>query len=199
MPKITKRVVDGAQPDPGRRFTIWDTEIKGFGLLVLPSGVKSYVYQYRTAEGGRGVRPSASMAPSRLTRLAPKPKRVAGGRWRRRPLDEKRERGNAATVAEVLEAYLASEAFPARRHDPSDRQGPHPSASAPAARASVRSMPSHRERHRTGSRGHPRRQDGEDEKMGRRALPVSRGGDGAARKCDSPAAQPSWPGRSARG
>ncbi len=48
--KITKRVVDaaGARAD---RFIIWDAEIKGFGVLVLPTGVKSYFYQYRTPEG----------------------------------------------------------------------------------------------------------------------------------------------------
>ena len=49
MPKITKKTVAAAVPQAERR-TIWDTEIKGFGLLVLPSGVKSYVYNYRTQE-----------------------------------------------------------------------------------------------------------------------------------------------------
>ena len=50
MSKITKRVVDAAVPKPDR-YIIWDEEIKGFGLLVMPSGIKSYFYQYRTAEG----------------------------------------------------------------------------------------------------------------------------------------------------
>jgi hypothetical protein len=46
MPKITKRVVDAAAPKQDR-YIIWDGEIKGFGLLVMPSGIKSYFYQYR--------------------------------------------------------------------------------------------------------------------------------------------------------
>lgn len=50
---ITKRMVDGAQPG-ARQAVLWDSDVKGFGLLVLPSGTKSYVYQYRV--GGRGAR-----------------------------------------------------------------------------------------------------------------------------------------------
>ena len=50
---ITKRAVDAAQPGD-RQLLLWDTEVKGFGLLVLPSGTKSYVFQYRI--GGRGSR-----------------------------------------------------------------------------------------------------------------------------------------------
>jgi hypothetical protein len=44
--------VDAASPDPSRRrLYLWDTEIKGFGLLVLPSGIKNYIFRYRTPEG----------------------------------------------------------------------------------------------------------------------------------------------------
>lgn len=50
---ITKRTVDGYEPQD-RQFILWDSgdgAVKGFGLLVLPSGVKSYIFQYRL--GGR--------------------------------------------------------------------------------------------------------------------------------------------------
>lgn len=50
---ISKRSVDAAHPKD-RQFVLWDVDIKGFGLLVLPSGTKSYIYQYRL--GGRGSR-----------------------------------------------------------------------------------------------------------------------------------------------
>ena len=48
--KFTKRTVHAAQYADKRIF-VWDSEVKGFGPQVLPSGIKSYVFQYRTAEG----------------------------------------------------------------------------------------------------------------------------------------------------
>lgn len=53
---ITKRAVDACQPRD-RQFVLWDAgdkSVKGFGLLVLPSGNKSYVFQFRL--GGRAGR-----------------------------------------------------------------------------------------------------------------------------------------------
>jgi len=46
MPKITKRLVDAANPS-SKEFFIWDDEITGFGLRVLPTGRKSFVLKYR--------------------------------------------------------------------------------------------------------------------------------------------------------
>lgn len=48
--KITKRSVDVAIPSANQTF-LWDTEVKGFGLKILPSGKRTYIFQYRT--GGR--------------------------------------------------------------------------------------------------------------------------------------------------
>jgi hypothetical protein len=46
MSKITKREVDSARR-AGAEYFIWDDELRGFGLRVLPSGAKSYVVQFR--------------------------------------------------------------------------------------------------------------------------------------------------------
>ena len=55
MPKITKRVVDAFQPaSDGRDRFMWDTgdgALKGFGVRGKPSGVASYLVQYRNKEG----------------------------------------------------------------------------------------------------------------------------------------------------
>src|SRR4051794_36695403 len=51
--KLTKRVVDEAKPSVND-LLIWDTQLKGFGLKVTPTGKKVYLYQYRI--GGRAGR-----------------------------------------------------------------------------------------------------------------------------------------------
>ncbi len=56
--KLTKRVVDALKaPEPSkvrvkvRESFSWDRELRGFGVQVTPSGLKSFVIQYRNAEG----------------------------------------------------------------------------------------------------------------------------------------------------
>lgn len=43
--KITKRVVDAAEPATTDRF-LWDQELPGFGLKITPKGAKTYIFQY---------------------------------------------------------------------------------------------------------------------------------------------------------
>lgn len=51
MSRLTKRAVDAlAKPAEGQDF-LWDGEIRGFGVRVVPSGLKTFVVQYRNAEG----------------------------------------------------------------------------------------------------------------------------------------------------
>jgi integrase len=51
MSRLTKRTVDAlAKPAEGQDF-LWDGEIRGFGVRVVPSGLKTFVVQYRNAEG----------------------------------------------------------------------------------------------------------------------------------------------------
>lgn len=111
MPKISKRVVDAAQPGP-RPAYVWDVEIKGFGLQILPSGMKSYVYQYRTAEGR-----SRRATIGKHGDWTPEQARETAEDWRelvrrgKDPLAEKQKRREAHTVAELLDEYLASPKF----------------------------------------------------------------------------------------
>lgn len=107
MPKITKRLVDAAEPKAEKWF-IWDDEIPGFGLAVMPSGVKSYILRYRTAEardrrltlGRHGVlTPDKARAKARETLVA-----VNGGGD---PLAERRNRRAGATMNDLFDRYEA--------------------------------------------------------------------------------------------
>ena len=52
--RISKRMVDALCPSD-KPSIVYDAELKGFGCRVMPSGVKSYVVEYRPGAGGRGV------------------------------------------------------------------------------------------------------------------------------------------------
>lgn len=52
--KITKRLVDSLQPEAAR-YVVYDTEVKGFGVRVTPSGAATYIVEYRPDGGGRNV------------------------------------------------------------------------------------------------------------------------------------------------
>lgn len=183
MPKITKRTVDAAAFDPGRRYYVWDTEIRGFGLLVLPSGVKSYIYRYRTPEGTERratIGKHGTVTPDEARGKAGDLRRAVGEG--RDPLAEKKERRLAATVGDVLDAYLESEAF----------KGKAASTRATDKGRIVRHLKPllgrlHVETLRPGDveRAFAAIRDGKTakrEKMGPRALARVRGGEGAARK-----------------
>ena len=53
MSKLTKKSVDDTNALP-KPYLLWDGELRGFGLQVLPSGVKTYILQYRN--GARSSR-----------------------------------------------------------------------------------------------------------------------------------------------
>lgn len=50
MPKLTKRLIDATAPRKTEVVT-WDTELRGFGFRVRPSGHRSFIVQYRNAQG----------------------------------------------------------------------------------------------------------------------------------------------------
>lgn len=49
--KLNKRNVDAFAPPKDKQAVLWDSEIRGFGVRALPSGLKTFIVQYRNIEG----------------------------------------------------------------------------------------------------------------------------------------------------
>jgi len=49
MPKLTKRFVESIVPDPQKPLKYWDDEVRRFGVVVLPSGRRTYCIEYRNS------------------------------------------------------------------------------------------------------------------------------------------------------
>jgi integrase len=108
LPRITKKIVDQAVAKNGKRRLLWDVELKGFGLLILPSGTKTYIANYRVAGrqqrqviGRHGVL-TPEQARDRARRILAA---VADGRD---PVAERRSNQlGRMTVADLADLYLA--------------------------------------------------------------------------------------------
>ena len=104
MPKITKRLVDAFEPRPAEYF-VWDSEIPGFGLRVLPSGRKGYVVQYRAGRRSRRI----SLGPSAVVTCEQARIRaisiVAAAHNGEDPAAERDAGRNAITVKELADRF----------------------------------------------------------------------------------------------
>ena len=49
--KLTLRSINEIKPDPSKDIYVWDDELAGFGLRIKPSGVYSFMLQYRNQNG----------------------------------------------------------------------------------------------------------------------------------------------------
>lgn len=113
MPKIDKSLVDSKKPHKTKRIYIWDDKISGFGLQILPSGVKSFVFQFRNAQGDsrRATigRHSETLTAEQARTKAKAMRRIVedGGD----PLGVKQEQRDALTVGAILDLYLGSAKF----------------------------------------------------------------------------------------
>ena len=106
MPKLTKIVVDRALPRDSQ-YTLWCSELKGFGVFVLPSGTRTYFVDYRNANnvrrrmklGRHGVITAEQARTLAIQALAD----VAKGND---PLENRNSARKAITVKELCELYI---------------------------------------------------------------------------------------------
>jgi integrase len=111
MARISKRIVDAARARAKPAF-VWDSALAGFGLLTLPTGAKSFVFQYRNAEHrtrrvtiGKVGSLTAEHARAIANDMS---RKVKGGGD---PLADKAAARDALTVAALLDRYTASHRY----------------------------------------------------------------------------------------
>jgi integrase len=116
--KITKRLVDGLRPKE-RLYIIYDTDLKNFGVRVMPSGLATYVVEYRPDGGGRKVS-KKRMSLGRVGELTPEQARALAQdrlgevRHGRDPLADRQTKRREINVSELIDLWEA-ENPPGRR------------------------------------------------------------------------------------
>ena len=105
--KITKRLIDRLLPGAASDIFIWDSELKGFGVRLKPSGAASYLVQYRTPQGQ-----TRRLAFARVGTKTPEEARkrarsllneVSDGGD---PSSSRKQTRDALTVQQLCEAYM---------------------------------------------------------------------------------------------
>lgn len=106
MPKLTKSIVDGADLR-GKQYTIWCSELKGFGAYIHPTGKRSYFVDYRS-DGGRRrmtIGTHGVITTEQARKLAIE---TMGGVVLQKadPLLERKTRRKSLTVSQLCDQYM---------------------------------------------------------------------------------------------
>jgi len=114
MSRLTKRFVDIVQPLEKDRFE-WDDDLPGFGLRIKPSGIKSYIVQYRHEGHSRRITLGRHgvLTPDEARKMARiELGRVAHGND---PAKERQDARQAPTMNDLTADYLERHAKPNNR------------------------------------------------------------------------------------
>ncbi|WP_375698169.1 tyrosine-type recombinase/integrase [Pseudophaeobacter sp. TrK17] len=109
MAKLTKRAVDALEP-AAKDYFVWDSQIAGFGLRVMPSGAKTYQAQYR--KGGRTRRVSVGRHGKITVEEARKLAKEITGQVAKgeNPAEDISQHRKAPTVAALCERFFEAHA-----------------------------------------------------------------------------------------
>src|SRR3978361_208186 len=110
--KLTRRTV-AAIPPVAKPTVFYDTDLKGFGLKVFPSGALSWIVEYRPGAGGRGISKRRMVLGSAKTVTPEEARDRASGilaevRLGGDPAAARTESRAAETVLELFEAFMNS-------------------------------------------------------------------------------------------
>lgn len=113
--KIDSHSVESLAPD-AKEQVLWDADLPGFGVRVKPSGVRSYIIQYRNGEG-RSCRLTLGqhgpLTPDEARRMAEL--HLAAARHGDDPVARQRPGRRADTVMALCERYMEDHAIPNKR------------------------------------------------------------------------------------
>ena len=111
MPQLTKRLAESIKPDPARDIVVGDSELPGFGIRVWPSGKRTYILYFRTAEGRQRKPTIGQHGP-----ITAEQARNIALRWLSQvnqggdPSKDKSTARNAPTVTELANRYMSDHA-----------------------------------------------------------------------------------------
>jgi Arm DNA-binding domain len=111
MAKLTKRTIDALKPR-GKPYIIYDDDVKGFGVRLMPGGTKTYVVEYRPNGGGRGTAKKRFKLGRHGAITAEQARKAALDALARvrlgdDPQEEKARHRSSLTVSGLIEAFTA--------------------------------------------------------------------------------------------